>query len=95
MEQGQCTNSRPTGKLTPKKLKQLLEHQEYRCALTGRPLSPENCQIDHIVPKRDIDPELIDLCENLQLVVEEVNRAKNTLGNDEFIAICRDVARYS
>jgi phenylalanyl-tRNA synthetase beta subunit len=33
-----------------KELREILDRQNYKCALTGRPLTPDNCAMDHIVP---------------------------------------------
>lgn len=70
----------------------LLEWQEYRCALTGRKLTPVTASLDHILPVSRNGPHTID---NAQIVLKEVNRAKGTLTNEEFIAICRAVVRHA
>ncbi len=89
----QCETSstgRPAGKPTAKKMRALLEWQDCRCALTRRELTPENCTADHIIA---VSAGGSDAMENMQLVTAEANRAKGTLGQDEFIALCRDVCR--
>ncbi len=69
----------------------LLEWQDYRCALTGRRLSPEEASLDHIVPVRDGGEHVI---ENTQILHRDINRAKSILSNGEFIAMCRDVVSH-
>lgn len=93
-QQSQETSSivRPEGKITGRKLKQLLEHQDYRCALTGRALTPENCTADHVIPVANGGSN--DMA-NIQLVTNEVNRAKNTMSQRQFVAMCIDVARFN
>ena len=67
----------------------LLEKQEFRCALTGRELTPETVSMDHIEPVCDGGTHDID---NAQLLHRDVNRAKSTLSNDDFIQLCCEVA---
>jgi CRISPR/Cas system Type II protein with McrA/HNH and RuvC-like nuclease domain len=69
----------------------LIEQQNYRCALSGRPLTPETASLDHIVPlsrggKHDIS--------NLWIVDHQVNNAKGTFTVEEFIALCHDVVTH-
>ncbi len=70
---------------------QLLSWQDYRCALTGRQLSPEEASLDHIVPVRDGGEHVI---ENTQILHRDINRAKSILSNEEFIEMCRDVVSH-
>jgi 5-methylcytosine-specific restriction endonuclease McrA len=69
----------------------LLEHQEYRCALTGRHLTPGTASLDHVIPIRCGGEHVI---ENTQVLHREVNRAKGSLSNEEFIALCDEVTRW-
>jgi len=73
-------------------LRALLERQGKRCALTGRELTPRNCVPDHITPVAGGGTGSID---NIQIVLSVVNRAKQTMSNEEFIAMCRDVVRHA
>jgi len=69
----------------------MLEKQEYKCALSGRPLTPETASIDHILPIcKGGDHELA----NLWIVDSTLNRSKHTLTLDEFVELCRDVAKF-
>lgn len=67
---------------------QLLENQQYQCALTRRPLEPQTACIDHIVALSCGGEHRMS---NIQILHRDVNRTKGTLSNDEFIAICREV----
>lgn len=73
---------------TSQELMSLVERQDFRCALTGRELSPDAASIDHIVPASQGGTNEIS---NLQVVTKEANFAKGAMGHDEFIAPCRDV----
>ena len=89
---GSENTMRPTGKATSKRLRQLLEYQEYMCSLTGVELEPETTEADHIVP-RSLGG--LNTIENIQLVTKQANRAKGTMPNDEFIELCRQVAAWN
>lgn len=70
-------------------LKKLLQMQGYKCALSGIRLTPKNAELDHKIPLSRGGAN--DLA-NLQWLSKEVNRAKGTMDNDEFIAMCKRVA---
>jgi hypothetical protein len=70
---------------------ELLKRQQYLCALSGRPLTPESAALDHIVPVRVGGQHII---ENAQVLDKDVNRAKNALTNAEFLAMCREVVGW-
>lgn len=78
--------------ITAKRLHELLESQEYRCALSGRELTPQTAALDHIKPLSSGGGNAIS---NAQIVQYDVNRAKGDMANDEFIAMCRDVAAWA
>ena len=64
----------------------------FRCALSGWAISPQCFEIDHIVSMNDggtDDPA------NLQAVHPLVNRAKGTMGNQQFIDMCKAVASHA
>jgi 5-methylcytosine-specific restriction endonuclease McrA len=69
-----------------------LEYQRYRCALTGRKLTPDEASLDHIVPVRDGGEHTI---ENAQILHRDVNRAKSVLSHQAFINLCREVTKHS
>lgn len=77
--------------VTARQLQQLLEKQEYRCAISGRQLSPETASLDHIVPLSRGGAHDVS---NLWIVDHQVNLAKATLTHDEFLALCREVVRH-
>ena len=88
----QTSVAKPTGKINVKNVMQLLEHQGYRCALTGRTLAPEDASLDHIVPVREGGEHVI---ENTQVLHRDINRAKSILSNEDFIQMCREVAAFA
>ncbi len=82
---------RPTGKINVKNVLQLLDFQNYRCALTGRSLTPDEASLDHVVPVRDGGEHVI---ENTQVLHRDVNRAKSILSNQQFLDLCCEVAKH-
>lgn len=70
----------------------LLERQQYKCASTGRDLTPATAILDHIVPVQKGGTNGI---ENVQIVHVDVNKAKNTLTQDEFVSLCREVVAHA
>lgn len=79
------------GKLKSKDLRDLLESQGYCCALTGRPLTPQVAQLDHVQP---ISKGGKNVKTNAQILHAQVNQAKGTMSQDEFIEMCREVVRW-
>jgi 5-methylcytosine-specific restriction endonuclease McrA len=76
---------------TTSRLMQLIEDQEYRCALSGVELTPEEAALDHKVP---VSNGGSDELHNLHWVSNDINRAKGTMSNDEFIQMCKRVASW-
>lgn len=70
----------------------LLDRQQYRCALSGRRLTPATAALDHIVSISNGGEHII---ENAQVLHKDVNRAKASLTNTEFIGLCREVVCWS
>lgn len=70
----------------------MLERQRFRCALSGRPLSPETSALDHVVPIRLGGGHVI---ENTQVLHKDVNRAKGSMAREEFIGLCAEVVQWS
>ena len=61
-------------------LRELLEAQGYKCALTGSTLTPETSTVDHILPRKHGGGSTI---ENLQWVTKATNTIKHTLTMQE------------
>lgn len=74
--------------VTLQEVLRLLEVQEFKCALTGRELTPETATLDHVIPIQNGGEHKIT---NAQILHKDVNRAKNTMTNEEFVAMCREV----
>ena len=72
-------------------LRQILARQNHRCALTGEVLTHNNFDLDHIVPIAEGGDFSAANC---QLVTADVNRAKNTMQEEAFIAMCKRVTAY-
>jgi hypothetical protein len=70
----------------------LLERQSYRCALSGRELLPSTTSLDHMVSISRGGRHIVG---NAQALQREVNRAKGTLTNEEFIQLCREVVAWA
>ncbi len=81
-----------TGPITSAKLLELLERQERRCALTGRALAPETASLDHIIP---VSAGGAHDMSNVQILHRDVNTAKHTLSQDDFVMICREVVAHA
>jgi 5-methylcytosine-specific restriction endonuclease McrA len=72
-------------------LRTLLDTQGFRCALSGRPLTPSNCSLDHIIPLSRGGAHTLD---NVQIVRDEVNRAKGQMTDDELFGLCVDIGKH-
>jgi 5-methylcytosine-specific restriction endonuclease McrA len=78
--------------LTIREAEAILEKQQYRCALSGVPLSPDDLALDHIIP---ISKGGDFSASNAQFLTKKVNRAKHTMSCSEFVQMCRAVAEYT
>lgn len=87
-----CSAASSSVKVTRKQLRSMLEFQEFRCALTGQQLTPDDAEVDHVNPRMAGGGDTLD---NLQWLRRDVNRAKGTMSNDEFVAMCVAVAKHS
>lgn len=78
--------------ITATQIMGMIESQDFRCALTGRELTPETASIDHVVPlSRGGDHGL----GNIWVLDHKVNVAKGTMTPEEFIAMCREVVEHA
>lgn len=72
-------------------LKDLIEKQEFRCAISGVVLTPDTAALDHVIPFEQggkHEPQ------NVQWVHDEVNRMKGQMREAEFIEWCRKIAAW-
>jgi len=91
-EAAMVARSAPRGPVSTENVLLLLDYQQYRCALTGRRLTPQDAALDHVVPIRFGGEHTI---ENAQVLHKDVNRAKGSLTSEEFIGMCREVVARS
>ena len=73
-----------------KDLREILETQKYKCAITGDDLTPENTAFDHIIPMSDGGSSEK---ENLQAVLRVVNNSKHKMGMQEYVEMCAKVIK--
>ena len=79
------------GELTRDDVTRLIERQRFRCALSGWPLTPQTATLDHIVAVTRGGAHQVD---NVQVLHRDVNRAKCTMTNEEFVALCGAVWQW-
>ena len=77
---------------TSSELMAMLKRQKHRCALSGAKLKPETAQLDHIEPLAEGGTNNI---ENLQWLDGQVNKAKGTMSQADFVRMCVMVAEHS
>lgn len=68
-----------------------LKRQDYRCAISGRELTPETASLDHRIPVAAGGTHSIA---NIDIVHRQVNAAKGTMSLKEFVVMCREVVNY-
>lgn len=76
----------------------LLEQQEFKCALTGQPIHLSNNSVDHKKGLTTASVDRIDSSKgyvegNIQWVHKNVNKMKWDLPQEEFISICEQVVK--
>jgi 5-methylcytosine-specific restriction endonuclease McrA len=77
---------------TAKRIRRLVELQGFRCAMTGLKLTPEDANLDHIVPIAAGGKHVMG---NVQVVHKVINQMKSTLPKEEFIEWCRRVVAHA
>lgn len=78
--------------ITAAGLRELLVKQGYRCRLTGRDLLPEEAALDHVTP---LNNGGVNDMSNVQILHCDVNQAKGTMTQEEFIEMCREVVAHN
>jgi 5-methylcytosine-specific restriction endonuclease McrA len=87
-----CEDHGSSSGITVPTVLELIERQHCRCALTGRRLTPSTAALDHVV---SISRGGRHCIENAQVLHKEVNRAKGTMTNEEFIRLCYEVVAHA
>lgn len=77
--------------VTARSLLELIEKQQFMCALSGELLTPETASLDHKIPISKGGEHSLD---NVAWVHRSINAAKGTMTIDEFILVCRKVTAY-
>lgn len=72
-------------------LRQLLEAQGFKCAMTGRELTPATAAFDHKVPLSRGGSHSLD---NAQILDADVNATKGSLTVDDFVQLCEQVVAW-
>jgi 5-methylcytosine-specific restriction endonuclease McrA len=76
------------GKVTQAQLKKLWDKQGGVCALTGRVLTIDSAELDHVV---SLSVGGSNNVTNLRWLYADVNQMKGTLSDKKFIDLCREV----
>ncbi len=84
--------SAPPRSASSNELRDMIERQDFKCALSGRTLTPDTAALDHKVPVANGGT---NDAANLQWLHDEVNKAKGTMPLDAFVRLCCEVADYS
>ena len=79
--------------VTPEYLYDLLELQDFKCALTGDNLLPEDGSLDHVRKDLPLSLDRIDSSKgyirgNLQWVTKRVNWMKGDMSTEELFEMC-------
>jgi 5-methylcytosine-specific restriction endonuclease McrA len=88
----QAAGKKPDDRVTSKAILDLLRRQSFRCAMTGRMLTPDVASIDHIIPVSKGGEHRLS---NVQVLHADVNAAKQTMSVEDFISLCREVVIYA
>lgn len=87
-------------KLTSEYLYNLLKSQNFKCALTGDNLLPNDNSLDHKQEELNLSLDRIDSSVgyeigNVQWVTKQINWSKSTLNNQEFLNLCQKVINHA
>jgi hypothetical protein len=69
-----------------------LKDNHFKCALSGIDLAPDDFCLDHIQPFADGGTNHVS---NLQCVHPLINKMKGTMSSQQFIELCKAVARHN
>ena len=79
--------------ITPKQLDRLYKKQNGKCALTGRTLTGKQNDPNKISLDRKDNKKHYEIS-NVHFVTTEVNYAKQSTNINDFIELCRSIAKY-
>jgi len=79
-------------KVTAEALYRKLQRQQFRCALSGVLMEPDDASLDHIVPLSKGGEHNMD---NVQVVHKDVNRMKGQMSQEEMVNWCRKIAQWN
>ena len=86
--------------ITPEYLYELLESQNFKCAITGDNLLPEDNSLDHVRRELPLSLDRVDsskgyiIC-NIQWVTKRINWMKGDLSMEEFLEQCSKVLNHA
>ena len=86
---GKVTGKAKQNQASRTQILSLLERQQYKCALSGAALTPDDAELDHIIPIANGGDNAI---ENIQIVTKQINRMKGSMDNEQFVEMCKRVA---
>lgn len=86
--------------VTPEYLYDLLELQDFKCALTGDNLLPEDGSLDHVRKDLPLSLDRIDSSKgyirgNLQWVTKRVNWMKGDMSTEELFEMCNKILNHA
>lgn len=86
--------------VTPEYLYNLLESQDFKCALTGDNLLPEDGSLDHVRKDLPLSLDRIDsskgyIRRNLQWVTKRVNWMKGDMSTEELFEMCNKILNHA
>lgn len=86
--------------LTAEYLYELLESQDFKCAISGENLLPEDNSLDHIRKDLPLSLDRIDSSKgyikgNVQWVTKRINWMKGDLNMEEFLILCSKILNHA
>lgn len=82
-------NKKPK-RFKPSEIRELLQKQNFKCFLTGRELTPDNVEAEHILPISKGGKHEV---ENLCLIIDSLRELKRYRSPEEIISIARDIIK--